>query len=574
MQDIDIFYFRKELDYLHKSRELLLSRYPKLAPFLAHNSNDPDVERIIESLAILSARINKELDANIPFIAESLINILIPNYTNAIPSLCMQEFVLKHDCKDNKLIIPKDTTIKSIAVNNVACEFKTIYDVYLYPLMISNVFVGSHGKYSTFTIDIDICKDNITFSDIALDCLTLYLGNDAYTSNILLLWLLQYLKDIILISYDSNEEFKLTLQALKPIGLQSNESLISNNDLGFSSFALLQELFLMPEKFNFVKLNELEITQQLKTRKIGIKFIFNQELPRDCLPKIRDFSLAATPIINLFLSQAEPILLDHSRDSYRIFIDRANIQNYSVIQVLKVKAHSANTGRRVLKNYNSFERFTFLENNGDFYALANKIDSNGEHYKEISFYTKQYNKETISIDVLCSNNNLTTTLKLGDINEIPNYKDIATYNLSIPTNIRHTTITSDISWNLVSTLCFSYQTILHKESFLGVLRTYTMMFSSQDMNFFTTFCEALLDIQSQTTYRINGFMTQRGTLATMYINESKFYSIGEVYKVGLVLSYFFTSFAPINSFCELCIVCTKKNITFNYPAMQGNKALL
>lgn len=570
-QDIDIFYFRKELDYLHKNKELLLSKYPKLAPFLAHNSNDPDVGHIIESLAILSSKIHKELDANIPFIAESLINILIPNYTNSIPSLCMQEFVLKSDAKTNKLIIPKHTTIKSVAINGVACEFKTIYDTYVYPLILNDVFIGSEGKHSTLTLDIVLSKD-ITFGDIDLDYLTLYLGNEVYTSNTLLLWLTQYLKDIVIVAYDTNEYYSLTPQSLQHIGLHSEENLLHNDDLGFNSFALLQELLLIPEKFHFIKLCNLVPTQTWKTKKIGIKFIFDRDLPKECLPQPKHFSLAASPIVNLFFTQAEPILLDHSRNGYRIFIDRANNNYYSVIQVLKVKAHSMEAGRRVLKNYNSFERFSFLENNGDFYALANKKDLQGEHYKEISFHAKRYNKETISIDVLCSNNNLPTTLKLGDINQILDYKGVVTHNISVPTQMKHININNNTMWDLISTLCFNYQTMLTKESFLSVIRTYSTMLSMQD--FFSIFSDAFLDLQAQTIYKINGFITQRGILATMYIEDSKFYCIGEVYKIGLVFSRFFASFAPINSFCELCIICTNSNVTFNYPVTQGNKPLL
>ena len=64
-----------------------------------------------------------------------------------------------------------------------------------------------------------------------------------------------------------------------------------------------------------------------------------------------------------------------------------------MIQVLKVKAHNTNAGRRVLKNYNNFERFSFLENDGDFYAIANKIDSQEQHYKEISFIQNNMSKK-------------------------------------------------------------------------------------------------------------------------------------------------------------------------------------
>ena len=98
------------------------------------------------------------------------------------------------------------------------------------------------------------------------------------------------------------------------------------------------------------------------------------------------------------------------------------------------------------------------------------------------------------------------------------------------------------------------------------------MLSSQ--NFFTILSDALLDFHAQTIYKINGFITQRGTLVTMHIEDSKFYCVGEVYKIGLVFAQFFASFAPINSFCELCIICTTSQMTFNYPATQGNKALM
>ena len=570
----DVYYFRKELDYLHKTRQLLISKYPKLAPFLAYNSNDPDVERIIESLAILSSRINKELDANIPFIAESLINILIPNYTNSIPSVCMQEFKMSDNCSDNKLLIPANTVLKSALVGTTSCEFRTIYDVYLYPVKITNVAINSEGKYNALTIDIETTRNNLFISDLAMDYLNIYLGNDVYTSNTLLLWLLQYVKDIIIMSYDSKEQVKIPLSSIESIGFLKNENLLNNDDIGFSSFSLLQELLLMPEKFHFIRLRNLNIVNQFKVKKIGIKFIFNKDVPKDCMPRINHFSLSATPAINLFPMQAEPILLDHTREGYRIFVDRSNMQSYSVIQVLKVKAHSSDTGRRILKNYYSFERFAFINNKGDFYSLANKIDSNGEYYKEISFYSTKENKETISIDLLCSNNNLPSSLKLGEINEVVGYKDVNTSNLTLPTNIKHVKIDNSIAWNLVSTLSFSYQTMLNKESFLSIVYTYLSIFETYDTHFFTNLSDALIDIKPEVIYRIEGFITRRGVQSILYIDDSKFYCIGEVYKIGLVLSHFFSSFASINSFCELRIICTSSDVNFTFPMVNGNKALI
>lgn len=570
----DLFYFRKELDHLQKTREFLVEKYPKLAHFLAHNSNDPDVERIIESLAVLTAKINKELDSNIPYIAESLINILAPNYTNSLPSFCIQEFELKNNAKENKILIPKNSSIKSALIGGIKCEFKTIYDVCVHPLKISDVAIGSEGKYHTLTLDISITKADTTFLDLDLEYLNFYLGNEAITSNTLLLWFLQYTKDIVLFSYDTDESFKLPMESLKPVGFESHENLFDNNDIGFSSFVLLQELFFASEKFHFVKLDNLHLTKTLQTSKIAIKFIFSKDLPGSCLPRANHFSLFASPVLNIFSTQAEPILLDHSRNGYRIFVDRGNPQAYSVIQILKVKAHSSDTGRRVLKNYHSFEQFEFLDKNKDFFSLANKKDSSGECYKEITFYSTQHDKETISIDILCSNNNLPSAIKIGGLNEMVGYQDITTSNITIPTQIKHVDINSQTAWNLVSILSFSYQTMLDRKSFLTIVHTYTSMFGTQETDFFSVLANALVDIKSQTIYRINGFITQRGILSEMHIDDSQFYCLGEVYKLGLVFSHFFTSFASINSFCELHIVCTASNTTFVYPVIYGNKDIL
>ena len=114
-----IYYYHKEIDELAKARQLFIERFPKLAPFLSNNSKDPDIERLIENFAILTSKIKMELDQNIPSIAESLINIIAPNYTSPIPSMCVQEFKLNTEAEANYVKIDKGTEILSKPVDNV-----------------------------------------------------------------------------------------------------------------------------------------------------------------------------------------------------------------------------------------------------------------------------------------------------------------------------------------------------------------------------------------------------------------------------------------------------------------------
>jgi hypothetical protein len=58
-------YYERELSFLRRYSQDFAERYPKIAARLAlsgEHCEDPHVERMIESFALLGARINKKLD--------------------------------------------------------------------------------------------------------------------------------------------------------------------------------------------------------------------------------------------------------------------------------------------------------------------------------------------------------------------------------------------------------------------------------------------------------------------------------------------------------------------------------
>ena len=566
----NVLYFHKEMAYLREMRELFIEKFPKVAPFLNTDSKDPDVERIIENVAILTSKIHQELDENIPLIAESLINIVSPNYTNPIPSVCIQEFSLKSDSKKNSAVIPKGSVVVSRPINDVKCKFKTAYDVFLYPLKINKTYLDNNKSDYVLKLELSITKDEISLSDIDLNSINLYLGNDVYMSSTLVMWVKTYLKKIIVFCTDSGETFSIPTSSLEVLGL--DDKLLDYEDFGFEAFALLQELFFMPYKFNFISIKNLDILKSSGSRNFTIEFVFDRSLPNGYFPRVEHFSLSSTPAINLFDMSAEPILNNNNKNGYRIFLDRAKIDAYNIVQVTKVVAHNSDTGRRVLKNYKSFERFNFFngENIDDFYSLSDRRDGSSNLFKEISFFSDSQKEQTITVETICCNGNLPSKLKISEINDFPAQPEINTKNITVPTSMQKVDIDGNLLWRLVSILSFSYRTILEKKSFLAVLDA----FSFGDSPISKILASSLQNIKTKSIYRIDGHMTKKGTLCIFYMDESKFYSIGEVYIAGLVLSKFLASFASINSFCELKVKCTQSKITIDYPLHSGNKALL
>ena len=566
----NVLYFHKEMAYLREMRELFIEKFPKVAPFLNTDSKDPDVERIIENVAILTSKIHQELDENIPLIAESLVNIVSPNYTNPIPSVCIQEFSLKSDSKKNSAVIPKGSVVVSRPINDVKCKFKTAYDVFLYPLKINKTYLDNNKSDYVLKLELSITKDEISLSDIDLNSINLYLGNDVYMSSTLVMWVKTYLKKIIVFCTDSGETFSIPTSSLEVLGL--DDKLLDYEDFGFEAFALLQELFFMPYKFNFISIKNLDILKSSGSRNFTIEFVFDRSLPNGYFPRVEHFSLSSTPAINLFDMSAEPILNNNNKNGYRIFLDRAKIDAYNIVQVTKVVAHNSDTGRRVLKNYKSFERFNFFngENIDDFYSLSDRRDGSSNLFKEISFFSDSQKEQTITVETICCNGNLPSKLKISEINDFPAQPEINTKNITVPTSMQKVDIDGNLLWRLVSILSFSYRTILEKKSFLAVLDA----FSFGDSPISKILASSLQNIKTKSIYRIDGHMTKKGTLCIFYMDESKFYSIGEVYIAGLVLSKFLASFASINSFCELKVKCTQSKITIDYPLHSGNKALL
>ena len=72
-------YYERELAYLRKYGQEFADRYPKIAGRLllsADGSQDPHVERLIESFALLSARVSKRIEDGYPEFTEALLEVM------------------------------------------------------------------------------------------------------------------------------------------------------------------------------------------------------------------------------------------------------------------------------------------------------------------------------------------------------------------------------------------------------------------------------------------------------------------------------------------------------------------
>ena len=75
--------YQREMGYLRRMGSAFAETYPKVASRLeigGAESPDPHVERLLESFALLTARIQQNLDAEFPQIPQALLGILYPQF--------------------------------------------------------------------------------------------------------------------------------------------------------------------------------------------------------------------------------------------------------------------------------------------------------------------------------------------------------------------------------------------------------------------------------------------------------------------------------------------------------------
>ena len=79
-------YFQDELANLRDLGAEFSESHPAIAPMLSGATTDPDVERLLEGVAFLTALMRQKLDDDFPEIIHELIRLIWPHYLRPIPS--------------------------------------------------------------------------------------------------------------------------------------------------------------------------------------------------------------------------------------------------------------------------------------------------------------------------------------------------------------------------------------------------------------------------------------------------------------------------------------------------------
>ena len=355
-------HYNQELAYMREMGAEFAAQFPKIAGRLGMDGievADPYVERLMEGVAFLAARVQLKLDAEFPRFTQRLLEIVYPNYLAPTPAMLIAQFrpQLSETNLAQGFTIPRNSAMRSQLGkgDETACEFRTAQDVTLWPLEIT------HAEYFTFAPDLPINKlplgqnvkggvrltikttAGLKFNQLGLDQLRLFLsGSDevAYKLHELCLGATLGVAVAPATRPWPWHQF-LPAHSIQSAGYSDEHALLPVSLRSFQGYRLLQEYFALPQRFLFIDINGLgSAIQKHPGEELEIVLLFSRgDAVLESVVDHANFSLHCAPAINLFRKRADRIHLTDNTYEYHVVADRTRPMDFEVFEVTDVTGY-------------------------------------------------------------------------------------------------------------------------------------------------------------------------------------------------------------------------------------------
>ncbi|MDI6752885.1 MAG: type VI secretion system baseplate subunit TssF, partial [Thermodesulfobacteriota bacterium] len=572
-------YYQGELTQLKELAGEFSRAHPALAPMLSGPTADPDVERLLEGVAFLTALLRQKLDDEFPEVIHDLMHLIWPHYLRPIPSTTLMAFSPKQTLKQS-MKIPAGIYVASVPVEGTSCLFKTSCEVEIHPLtLIDASFTQPSGKAPVIKILLELNGPKL--SDWQPQALRFFLAGDLPGATDLSFLLQRHLKQIMIKPLAKGTPVILPAESLKPGGFAAGEALIPYPTHSFPGYRILQEYFILPEKFLFLDLVGWE---RWLDRGDGSKFEIMFELTDLPFspPRVRkeNFALFVTPAINIFPHEAAPVLLEHRNTHSLIRPAGSNPGHYQVYSVEKVVGFVHGTAKE--RPYVPFELFSPDQQSAPAYHISRRQSSvhNGfDVYLSVAYPHEAGlpGSETLSIHLLCTNGSLAENLRVGDISQptssSPEFVEFK--NIQAPTSPLLPSLGTNLLWQLISHLSLNYLSLARAENLQALLGLY--IFPERRDRAATLAnrkrIKGIENVEAKTSDRLVSGFLMRGQEIKLRMSQDNFSSQGDLFLFGCILDHFLGGYASINSYTSVMIQEIIKGDIYQWPARLGNHPL-
>lgn len=619
-----LLHYNQELAYLREMGAEFAQQFPKIAGRLGMEGievADPYVERLMEGVAFLAARVQLKLDAEFPRFTQRLLEIVYPNYLAPTPAMLIARFqpLLSETNLAQGFTIPRGSSMHSQPGKNdaTACEFRLAQDTTLWPLEITR------AEYFTFAPDLPLNKlplsqpikggvrlrikttAGLKFNELSLDQLRLFLsGSDEVAYKLHELCLGAPLGIAVAPAMEPWPWHQfLPARNIQPVGYSDEHALLPVNLRSFQGYRLLQEYFAFPQRFLFLDIEGLgPAVRKHAGDELEIVLLFSRgETVLENIVDRANFSLFCAPAINLFNKRADRVHLTDNTFEYHVVPDRTRPMDFEVFEVTSVTGYGvgSDSERPFLPFYAAYhtesvgkQGYFTLQREPRLLSVAQKRVGTRSSYIGSEVFLSLVDPEEapyssdlrqLAITTLCTNRDLVLQMPLG-LGKTDFTLDTAAPLEAIrcvkgPSRPYSPLWTGALAWQFVSHLSLNYLSLMDNSEHEGAAALREML----ELYAMTTDAGVKKQIEGVRKLSVRpiigrlpspGLITHgRGLEIVLQLEELAFQG-NSAFLFGSVMEQFFARYVSLNSFTETVLSSSERGEIMRWRPRCGTRPIL
>lgn len=593
-------YYEQELAFLRRSGAAFARAYPDVAGQLQISDDqvgDPHVERLIESVALMSARVQRRLDMELPEVTEDLLANIHPHLVRTVPARGIVQIAADFSALSGHppVAVPARSRLLSVPVasgresDSVACEFRTTTPTEVWPVELADAVVKplvntplvGRGARGDLALELDLRgTDGFVFPTETMGRLRFHLVGDGAVSG--------RLYDLLFAGDEAERPnvwvvtdgtvVKAPGVTLHPCGFEPDEAYLDFDARMLPAHRVLFEYFTFPEKFAFFEFRGLETLSIAPTG--AIRLFVTRPFDLDSIEAEtlmagvdhRSLRLNCVPVVNLMERSAEPIPLDHRTHVYPIVADVRRPDCFEVHAVTSVDRL-----RRGAKIERSpvpplFAAFRDRAEAGNLAWQATRSEAeDGAHDVALKLIARTMDRDDsvgdrLDVRILASNRDLPMRIRGGtDTGDLSLQNPVGPIRqirfVRRPRPPVRPPIGSATGWRMISLLSLNYVSLTGNgaDSLRQMLKTYNLADRRRDKLLFDDIARQVDAVRSAEGSVMVGRIGPPGRAALvqglsidLQLDPDGFETASRVL-FGHVLARFFALYATVNSFTETAL---------------------
>ena len=618
--------YNEELTYLRETAREFGEEHEGVAGRLGLNAPgepDPHVERLLEGVAFLGARVALKLQDQFPDFTQHLLHAVQPHYVAPTPSICIAGFEPSEGDPGlaRGLSVPRLTPLVATATDAGAAQvtFRTGHDVTLWPLRIAEAeYLPSRAAVAPYAVAAGVRAEaglrihfaataGVPLSSVAARNLPLYVAGTETLPGELFRQMIGDTLAVVAGPADAGKQGKapseLTLLP-KPeqLGFEDDCALLPPELRSFRGYRLLSEYIACSERFLFVDIKGVDRAFAGANERCDIVLLFSRAVPSLAgVVTAGNLKLYTTPAINLFEKQLGRTPFSVRQAEHQLIADRVRPLDFEVYRVLDVVAHGASAGEpRPVAPLYAMGAMLHDRSQALFHTPRVRLRRLSTREQRRRRRTDYIGTETwlslsapqnpalledireLAVRALVTNRELAETVSFGNSAEGDFSYGRASINavriLRPPTKPRPPLGLNDAAWRVIGHLTPNYASLVSSETGdPALLRDHLSLYARMDDASLRRQIDGILQVRSEpVTRRVPGLDRMafaRGLRIAITLDDAAFEN-ARMFLFATVLERFLAEFATINSFTECVFASQQEGVFARFPLRTGRKPSL